>query len=136
LPQLPQQLHNSLLPVADGRDRYCVKRTARPRVLHREQTRADVQTFFKSLFSKVCTSLQGLRLGNFLQTFSVEQLLSCTLFVYFFAHFLQQMIQVLQTSCTLILCLQTFAGHMHTFCREHDSILQTSCTPILDLMQT
>ena len=49
----------------------------------------------------------------------------CTLF----AHFLQQMIQTLQTSCTLILYLQTF-------CRTYAHFLQTTCFHSADFMHT
>ena len=110
------------------------------------QNRAD---FFKSLHESAKSASGRLfadflqtffmkcrLLADFLQTFSVDHLLSCTLF----AHFLQQMIQGLQTSSCLhahLFCIcRLFAEHLYTFCREHDSILQTSCTSILDLMQT
>jgi hypothetical protein len=74
----------------------------------------------------------------------------CTLF----AHFLQQMIQTLQTSCTLILYLQTFcrtfahflqitcfhsAGFMHTFFRPDADLMQIKlmhCRILADSMHT
>ena len=74
----------------------------------------------------------------------------CTLF----AHFLQQMIQTLQTSCTLILYLQTFcrifahflqitcfqfAGFMHTYFRPDADLMQIKlmhCRILADSMHT
>ena len=70
------------------------------------------------------------------------------------AHFLQQMIQVLQTSCTLILYLQTFcrifahflqitcfhsAGFMHTYFRPDADLMQIKlmhCRILADSMHT
>jgi hypothetical protein len=45
------------------------------------------------------------------------------------AHFLQQMIQALQTSCTLIMYLQTF-------CRTCAHFLQRTCFHFADFMHT
>jgi hypothetical protein len=105
-------------------------------------------------FSKVCMSLQSLRLGNFLQTFcrlffmkcrlfadflqtfSVDQLLSCTLFADFLHTFCSKCFKFCRLHAHLFCICRLFAEHMHTFFREQDSFLQTSCTPILDLMQT
>ncbi len=98
-------------------------------------------------FSKVCTSLQSLRLENFLQTFLQtffhEMLTFYRLFADFFygsstlmhtfctlfSHFLQQMIQAVQTVCTLILYLQTF-------CRTYAHFLQRTCFHFADFMHT
>ena len=87
------------------------------------QTRAD---FFKSLHESA-KSASGELFADFLQTFFHEMHTFCRLFTNFFcgpttfmhtfAHFLQQMIQVLQTSCTLIL-------YLPTFCRTYAPILQ------------
>ncbi len=94
-------------------------------------------------FSKVCMSLQSLRLGDFLQTF-------CRLFLwinYSHEHFLH-------TFCTLSVANDySSADFMHTFsvfCRSDADLMQTksvwiaeslhtTCTPIMyfsDLMQT
>jgi hypothetical protein len=59
----------------------------------------------------------------------------CTLF----AHFLQQMIQTLQTSCTLILYLQTFcrtfAHFLQIICFQFAGFMHTYFRPDADLMQ-
>jgi hypothetical protein len=91
------------------------------------QIRADV---FKSLHESAKTA-SGEHFSDFLQTIFHEKQTFCRLFAEYscgpnifmhnfcrlFEHLLQQMIRVLQTSCTLILYLQTF-------CRMYAHILQ------------
>jgi hypothetical protein len=120
-----------LVTIAATQAQLLAAQATRPLLLPRPaamggQTRAD---FFKSLHESA-KSGSGDLFAGFLQTFFMKCRLFadfCRLFLlinYFHAHFcrlfadsLQQMIQVLRTSCTLILYLQTF-------CRLYAHILQ------------
>ena len=87
-------------------------------------------------FSKVCKSLQSLRLEDFLQTFFCKMQTFCSLFADFFCGFSTFM----QTFCRLFLWIFHFhANLLQTLCKlyaANDSSSADLCFPFADFMHT